>query len=76
MKNQKEGKVKIFDKYFDEHNLDKTSQYNDFSKKSLVVEAECIYSALLGILSYLDEGGKDLNIIRDKVMAGIYESRI
>ncbi|ETJ35140.1 hypothetical protein Q604_UNBC10460G0002, partial [human gut metagenome] len=22
--------MKIFDKYFDEHDLDKTSQYNDF----------------------------------------------
>ena len=44
--------------------------------KEFIVEAEYMHSALLGILSYLDEGGKDLNIIRDKVMAGIYESRI
>lgn len=68
--------MEIFDEYFDEHNLSENSQYSDFSKKSLVVEAEHLLSALLRILNYLDDEGEDLDVIRGEVMDGIYESRI
>lgn len=65
----------LFEKYYDEHALDE-SQYSDFSKKHLVVEAEYMHSALQSILEYLDKGGTDLDAVRGKVMDGIYESRI
>lgn len=65
----------LFEEYYDNHNLDK-SQYSDFSKKRLVIEAEHMGSALHKILKYLDDGGTDLNKIHAEVYDGIYESRI
>ena len=35
-----------------------------------------MHDALEKILSYLDEDGSDLNVIRSMVMDGLYESRI
>ncbi|EHM36770.1 TPA: hypothetical protein ACY4E2_002749 [Enterococcus faecium 1,230,933] len=68
--------MEIFDEYYDSHNLNENSQYSDFSKKHLVIEAEYMHSALCKVLKYLNEGGTDLDIIRAEVMDGIYESRI
>lgn len=65
----------LFEEYYDNHNLDK-SQYSDFSKKHLVIEAEYMGNTLHRILKYLDDGGTDLDVIRAEVMDGIYESRI
>lgn len=68
--------MEIFDKYYDEHNLDKTSQYADFSKKHLVIEAEYLSNALYTILKYIDDGGMDVDKIHAEVFDAIYESRI
>lgn len=65
----------LFEEYYDNYNLDK-SQYSDFSKKHLVIEAEYMGNALHRILKYLDDGGTDLNKIHAEVYDGIYESRI
>lgn len=63
----------LFEKYYDENNLEETSE---FSQKQLVIEADYMHDALKKILSYLDEDGSDLNVIRSMVMDGLYESRI
>lgn len=66
----------IYEKFYDEHNLGETSQYADYSKKDLVVEAEYLESALYNILEYMDNGGTDLDVIHAEVFDAIYESRI
>lgn len=68
--------MEIFDKYYDEHEFAKNSQYNNFTKKHLVIEAEYLETTLLNLLDYLDGGGSDLDFIRAEVMDGLYESRI
>lgn len=68
--------MEIFDKYYDEHNLEERSQYSGFSKKQLVIEADYMHNVLTNVLSYLEEDGSDLNVIRSMVMDGLYESRI
>ena len=42
--------MEIFDKYYDEHNLEERSQYSGFSKKQLVIEAEHLENALSRVL--------------------------
>lgn len=66
----------LFKEYYDSHNLEKNSQYADFSKEQLVIEAEYMNNRLHDILKYLENGGTDLNVVKGKVMDGIYESRI
>ncbi|KAA1034853.1 hypothetical protein ERX35_011240 [Macrococcus equipercicus] len=68
--------MNIFDEYYDSNNLEKLSQYSDFSKKQLVIEAEYMRTTLNKILNYIDNGGEDLIYIRGEVMDGIYDSRI
>ena len=60
----------------DSHNLEKNSQYADFSKEQLVIEAEYLHDSLTRILKYINDGGTDINKIYAEVMDGIYESRI
>lgn len=66
----------LFKEYYDSCNLEKNSQYADFSKEQLVIEAEYMNNRLHDILKYLENGGTDLNVVKGKVMDGIYESRI
>lgn len=66
----------LFEEYYDEHDLDENSSYSDMNKKQLVIEAEYMNNSLHDILSYIENGGTDLNIVKGKVMDGIYESRI
>ena len=68
--------MEIFDKYYDEHNLEERSQYSGISKKQLVIEAEHLENALSRVLVYLENNGDDLDFIRTEVMDGLYESRI
>ncbi|MDA3974876.1 hypothetical protein ACOYA0_00695 [Enterococcus faecalis] len=70
------GLKDLFEEYYDNHNLDKNSQYSVMSKKQLVIEAEYMNSSLHEILKYIENGGTDLDIIKGEVMDGIYESRI
>ena len=46
------------------------------SKKQLVIEADYMNNSLHDILKYIENGGADLNVLKGKVMDGIYESRI
>ena len=55
--------VDVFEKYYDEHNLDENSQYSDMTKKQLVIEVEYLHDSLSNILKYIDEGGTDLEKI-------------
>lgn len=41
-----------------------------------MIEAEYMNNRLHDILKYLESGGTDLNVVKGKVMDGIYESRI
>ena len=41
--------MEIFDKYYDEHNLEERSQYSGFSKKQLVIEAEHLCMSMRGV---------------------------
>ena len=66
----------LFDEYYDEHDLDENSLYSDMSKKQLVIEADYMNNSLHDILKYIENGGADLNVLKGKVMDGIYESRI
>lgn len=66
----------LFEEYYDKNNLDENSTYSDLSKKHLVIEAEYMNDCLHDILKYLANGGTDLNVVKGKVMDGIYESRI
>ena len=68
--------MKIFDEYYDSHNLEELSRYSNFSKKQLVIEAEYMHNTLSRILEYIDNDGEDLRHIYSEVMDGIYESRI
>lgn len=68
--------MEIFDKYYDEHNLEERSQYSGFGKKQLVIEAEHLENALSRVLVYLENNGDDLDFIRTEVMDGLYESCI
>lgn len=68
--------VDVFEKYYDEHNLDENSQYSDMTKKQLVIEAEYLHDSLRNILKYIDAGGTDLKIIQSEAFDGIYESRL
>lgn len=63
----------LFDKYYDDNNLEEKSQFN---RKQLVIEADYMHNVLTNVLSYLEEDGSDLNVIRSMVMDGLYESRI
>lgn len=66
----------LFEEYYDKNNLDENSSYSDMSKKQLVIEADYMNNSLHDILKYLESGGTDLNVVKGKVMDGIYESRI
>lgn len=66
----------LFEKYYDDNNLEEKSQYSQFNRKQLVIEADCMHNVLTNVLSYLEEDGSDLNVIRSMVMDGLYESRI
>lgn len=66
----------LFKEYYDSYNLEKNSQYSGCSKEQLVIEAEYMNNRLHDILKYLESGGTDLNVVKGKVMDGIYESRI
>lgn len=66
----------LFEKYYDERNLDKNSQYSSMTKKQLVIEAEYLHDSLVKILRYIDEGGNDLEKIHAEAFDGIYESRV
>lgn len=66
----------VFEKYYDERNLDDNSQYSKMTKKQLVIEAEYLYDSLTNILKYIDDGGTDLDKIHAEAFDGIYESRI
>lgn len=68
--------IDMFEKYYDEHNLDKNSQYSDMTKKELVIEADYLHDSLVNILKYIDEGGTDLDKIHAEAYDGIYESRL
>lgn len=50
--------MEIFDKYYDEHNLEERSQYSGFSKKQLVIEAEHLENALSRVLVDKTKSGK------------------
>ena len=65
----------LFEKYYDDNNLEE-SQYSRFNRKQLVIEADYMHDVLTNVLSYLDDDGSDLNVIRSMVMDGLYESRI
>lgn len=66
----------VFEKYYDELDLDKNSQYSDMTKKQLVIEADYLHDSLVNILKYIDEGGTDLDKIHAEAYDGIYESRL
>lgn len=66
----------LFEKYYDDNNLEEKSQYSQFNRKQLVIEADYRHNVLTNVLSYLEEDGSDLNVIRSMVMDGLYESRI
>lgn len=57
----------LFDKYYDDNNLEEKSQFN---RKQLVIEADYMHNVLTNVLSYLEEDGSDLNVIRSMVMNG------
>lgn len=69
-------KEDLFEKYYDEHNLDENIQYSGMTKKQLVIEADYLHDSLLNILKYIDEGGTDLGKIHAEAYDGIYESRL
>jgi hypothetical protein len=66
----------LFEDYYDEHDLDKNSEYSHMSKKELVIEAEYLHNYLWNILKYVDNGGTDMDVVKAEVYDGIYESRI
>ena len=73
----------LFEDYYDEHGLDKNSEYSHMSKKELVIEAEYLHNSLWNILKYVDNGGTDvdnggtdMDVVKAEVYDGIYESRI
>jgi len=66
----------LFEKYYDDNNLEEKSQYSQFNRKQLVIEVDYMHNVLTNVLSYLEEDGSDLNVIRSMVMDGLYESRI
>ena len=72
MSNEKD----LFEKHYDDCNLDENSQYSDMTKKQLVIEAEYLHDALTKILKYIDEGGTDVDKIHAEAYDGIYESRL
>lgn len=66
----------LFEDYYDEHDLDKNSEYSHMSKKELVIEAEYLHNSLWNILKHVDNGGTDMDVVKAEVYDGIYESRI
>ena len=60
----------LFEKYYDDNNLEEKSQYSQFNRKQLVIEADYMHNVLTNVLSYLEEDGSDLNVIRSMVMDG------
>ena len=61
----------LFEDYYDEHDLDKNSEYSHMSKKELVIEVEYLHNSLWNILKYTD-----IDVVKAEVYDGIYESRI
>ena len=45
----------LFKEYYDSNNLEKNSQYADFSKEQLVIEAEYLHDSLTRILKYIND---------------------
>ena len=66
----------IFEEFYDEHNLDKNSNFGHMTRKQAIIEADYMHKALVEILSYLQDGGEDLGKVRAIAYDGIYESRI
>lgn len=66
----------LFKEAYEKANLEETSQYSDCCREELVIEAEYLNQTLVNILKYLDNGGTNLESIREKIMDGLYESRI
>ena len=66
----------LFEDYYDEHDLDKNSEYSHMSKKELVIEVEYLHNSLWNILKYVANGGTDIDVVKAEVYDGIYESRI
>lgn len=62
--------MEIFDKYYDEHNLEERSQYSGFSKKQLVIEAEHLENALSRVLVDKTKSGK-VRPWREKKIANV-----
>ena len=50
----------LFEKYYDDNNLEEKSQYSQFNRKQLVIEADYMHNVLTNVLSYLEEDGSDL----------------
>lgn len=44
----------LFEDYYDEHGLDKNSEYSHMSKKELVIEAEYLHNSLWNIVEYFE----------------------
>jgi hypothetical protein len=66
----------IFEEYYDEHDLDKNSNFGHMTRKQAIIEADYMHKALVEILSYLQDDGEDLGKVRAIAYDGIYESRI
>ena len=43
----------LFEKYYDDNNLEEKSQYSRFNRKQLVIEADYMHDVLTNVLSYL-----------------------
>jgi hypothetical protein len=66
----------LFKEAYEEANLEENSQYSNYPREELVIEAEYLYQTLVNIIEYLDQGGTNIDVIRSEVMDGLYESRI
>ena len=66
----------LYERFYDEHNLDENSDFGHYTRKQAIIEADCLNSTLCEILEYIDNGGKDISKINGIALDGLFESRI
>lgn len=68
--------TELYERFYDEHNLDENSDFGHLTRKQAIIEADYLNATLCEILEYIDDGGTDLAKIKAIAYDGLYESRI
>ena len=52
-----EKTTELYERFYDEHNLDENSDFGHYTRKQAIIEADCLNSTLCEILEYYNLRG-------------------